>query len=136
MEDAEGLVGSADPENIRNVTAIIDGPKGTPYEGAIFMVDVQFPDGYPFKPPKVRFQPPILHINIHTNGSFDLLALQDSWGPHVTLVKILKDLQWLIENLSPSCPLQPELAVLYDKDRALYNEQVTHWVKQNFGNGL
>lgn len=136
MEDAEGLVGSAEPENIRNVRAIIDGPKNTPYEGAIFKISVQFPEDYPFKPPKVRFQPPILHINIATNGSFDLMALQDSWGPHVTLVKILKDLKWLIENPSPHGPLQSELAILYDKDRALYNQQVTHWVKDNFGNGL
>jgi ubiquitin-protein ligase len=87
LEDAEGLVSYADPENIRNVTGIIDSPKSTPYEGAIFMINLQFPEGHPFKAPKVRFQPPILHINIATNGSFDLLALQDSWGRHVTLVK-------------------------------------------------
>jgi ubiquitin-protein ligase len=129
LEDAEGLVGYADPENIRNLTAIIDSPKGTPYEGAIFMINLQFLEGYPLKPPKVRFQPPILHINIATNGSFDLLALQDRWGPQVTLVKILKDLKRLIENPRLHGLLQPELAMLYDKARALYNQQVTHCVK-------
>ncbi|KAA0190823.1 hypothetical protein FBUS_11793 [Fasciolopsis buskii] len=31
----------------------ITGPKGTPYEGGIFQIELNFDTGYPLNPPKV-----------------------------------------------------------------------------------
>ncbi|EER02490.1 ubiquitin-conjugating enzyme, putative, partial [Perkinsus marinus ATCC 50983] len=42
----------------------IKGPQGTPYEGGSFTIDIDIPEGYPFKPPKMRFRTPIWHPNI------------------------------------------------------------------------
>ena len=32
--------------------ALIQGPRGTPYEGALLHFSFQFPEDYPFSPPK------------------------------------------------------------------------------------
>ncbi len=42
----------------------IFGPKETCYEGGTFIVDIQIPSDYPFKPPKMKFDTKIWHPNI------------------------------------------------------------------------
>ena len=43
---------------------IIDGPEGTPFVGGKFTVNLDFSDGYPFKPPKIKFVTKIYHPNV------------------------------------------------------------------------
>ena len=44
--------------------AIIIGPSDTPYEGGMFIVNIDFSANYPFKAPKVLFKTKIFHPNI------------------------------------------------------------------------
>lgn len=34
----------------------IMGPADTPFDGGVFLVSIQIPPNYPFKPPKIKFQ--------------------------------------------------------------------------------
>lgn len=58
-----GIIASlaADDKNVQNkpgwrhLVGSISGPEGTPYEGGKFDVDILIPRGYPFEPPKMKF---------------------------------------------------------------------------------
>ena len=51
-------------DNIRHWKGTIFGPKDTCYEGGTFSVDIEIPQEYPFKPPKMKFDTKIWHPNI------------------------------------------------------------------------
>ena len=55
----------AGPEDdTRLLTGRFKGPEGTPYEGGEYVVDIEIPSDYPFKPPKMRFATKIWHPNV------------------------------------------------------------------------
>ena len=51
-------------DNIRHWKGTIFGPGDTCYEGGTFVVDIEIPQEYPFKPPKMKFDTKIWHPNI------------------------------------------------------------------------
>ena len=61
-----GLTG--DPVNMFEWRGLMYGPKNTPYEGGIFVVDIQLPPDYPFKPPKSRLLTRICHPDFDSKG--------------------------------------------------------------------
>ena len=63
---------------------VIEGPKGTPYEGGVFYMQMDFPQDYPFRPPKCRFTTKIYHANIYDNGNISLDILSSMWSPALT----------------------------------------------------
>ena len=44
-----------DEEDIMKASAIIIGPKDTPYENGILYFIIEFPRNYPFSPPKIGY---------------------------------------------------------------------------------
>ena len=53
-------------DNMSNWNVKIPGPKGSPYEGGKFVVNLDFTDNYPFKCPKIKFVTKIYHPNVKT----------------------------------------------------------------------
>ena len=51
-------------DNLRHWKGTIFGPSDTSYFGGIFKVDIEIPQEYPFKPPKMKFDTKIWHPNI------------------------------------------------------------------------
>tara|TARA_B110000208_G_scaffold174481_1_gene219199 strand:+ start:343 stop:804 length:462 start_codon:yes stop_codon:yes gene_type:complete len=101
--------------------ATILGPEGTPYEGGIFNISINYPVDYPFKAPKIRFVTKIYHPNINTNGSICLDILKDKWSPALNTSQILLSICSLLDDPNPDDPLVPEIANLYKNQRDKYN---------------
>lgn len=116
MKNNPPLNCSAGPEvedNLFKWTATIYGPEGSPYEGGIFILDIDFPLDYPFKPPKIIFKTKIFHCNINYQGFICLDILKDKWSPALTISKVLLSICSLLDDQNPNDPLEPEIANLY-----------------------
>jgi len=101
---------------------MIIGSVATPYEGEMFKLLIQFPEGYPFCPPKVFFVTPIYHPNISKAGGICLDILKPAqWSPALTITKVLLSISSLLSDANPNDPLEAEIASQYKTDRRSYD---------------
>ena len=91
--------------------AKIHGPKSSPYEGGIFVVQINFPKDYPFKPPRLNFTTKIYHPNISSsNGETCLDSITNNWSPAKNIEHVLMAIEDLLLNPNPNDPLEPHIA--------------------------
>jgi len=124
-EDAPANItaGPISNDNLFLWDATIAGPEGTPYEGGIFFLRIEFPPDYPFHPPHVRFVTKIYHCNINAEGGICLDILKDQWSPALTIQKVLLSICALLDSPNPDDPLVPEIAMLYKTDRTEHDRR-------------
>ena len=124
-------------DDITHLGALIIGPDDSPYEKGSYILDIQIPERYPFEPPRVRFETPIYHPNIDTEGMFteittaqamylvisfslslttgrvclDTLKMppQGSWSPSVNVNTLLLTLRLLMGTPNADDGLMPEI---------------------------
>lgn len=108
-------------DDIYHWQATIMGPEGSPYEGGVFYLRIEFPQDYPFKPPKVTFITKIYHCNINTAGNICLDILKEQWSPALTVNKVLLSICSMMDDQNPNDPLMVDIANLYvnNKDKFL-----------------
>ncbi|CCE65442.1 hypothetical protein TPHA_0L00850 [Tetrapisispora phaffii CBS 4417] len=106
------------------------GPPETPYEGGKFIVDIEVPMEYPFKPPKMKFDTKVYHPNISSvTGAICLDILKNAWSPVITLKSALISLQALLQSPEPNDPQDAEVAQHYLRDRESFNKTAALWTK-------
>ena len=110
--------------------AVIYGSSGSVYEGGIFNLIIEFPQNYPFKPPKVKFTTKIYHPNINMGGGICLDILKDNWSPALTISKVLISICSLLTDPNPDDPLVPEIADMYVKNRLRYDLTAREWTNR------
>ena len=120
-----------DGDNIYSWTATIMGPTETVYEGGLFYLNIEFPQNYPYKPPKVRFITKIYHPNINSSGGICLDILKDQWSPALTVSKVLLSITSLLSDPNPDDPLVPEIAKLYKKNREKHDLVAKNYTQQH-----
>jgi len=118
-------------DNIFHWKGTIIGPEGSPYYGGLFFLDIHFPNDYPFKPPKIRFDTKIYHPNINKNGSICLDILSEQWSPALTITKVLLSISSLMVSPNPDDPLSLEPANMYKRNFEEYNKIARQWT-QNY----
>jgi ubiquitin-conjugating enzyme E2 D/E len=121
--------GPVDDSNIFEWLSTLIGPKGTPYEDALFNLKIIFPKDYPFHPPKIIFITPIYHCNINKKGEICLDILKDNWSPALTIDKVLLSISSLLAEPNPDDPLCPDISHLYKTNRIQHDLNARNSVK-------
>ncbi|MFS8019242.1 putative ubiquitin-conjugating enzyme E2, ubiquitin-conjugating enzyme/RWD [Helianthus anomalus] len=116
---------SAFPEedNIFFWKGTISGSKDTVFEGTEYKLSLSFPNDYPFKPPKVKFETACFHPNVDVFGNICLDILQDKWSAAYDVRSILISIQSLLGEPNTSSPLNTQAAALWS-DQEEYRKMV------------
>jgi ubiquitin-conjugating enzyme (huntingtin interacting protein 2) len=116
--------------DLTRMRGTINGPVGTPYEGGIFVVDIQLPSAYPFEPPKMQFVTKVWHPNVSSqNGAICLDILKDQWSPALTLKTALLSLQALLSTPEPDDPQDAVVAQQYLRDYPTFEGTARYWTE-------
>jgi len=126
---ANCTAGPANEADFFNWTAMIFGPADSPFQGGVFHLTICFPSDYPFKPPIITFKTKIYHPNINAAGGICLDILKQQWSPALTISKVLLSILSLLTDANPKDPLVPEIAKLYETDKAAYEEKARQWTQ-------
>eukprot|EP01084_Bolivina_argentea_P149540 261217_1 len=113
-------------DDIFHWKATIMGEQG-PYKDGVFFLDIQFPQDYPFKPPKMKFETKIYHCNINTRGGINLDILKDNWSPALTISKLLLSIHRLLIDQNADDPLNIEAAKYYRQNTHKFYQIAHEW---------
>ncbi|KAK2662278.1 hypothetical protein Ddye_000852 [Dipteronia dyeriana] len=128
--EATGIKVTPISDNLVNLSGIIPGPIGTPYEGGIFKIDITLPDGYPFEPPKMHFVTKVWHPNVSSqSGAICLDILKDQWSPALTLKTALLSVQALLSAPEPDDPQDAVVAQQYLRDYQTFLGTARYWTE-------
>lgn len=107
---------------IKEWTAVYKGPKGTPYEGFLFELNIKFPDNYPNSPPQVECITPIYHMNI-SGKNICVSSIKGDWTKAKNISNVLVSIFYILCVPKPDDAYLGELASLYNKDQKLYEKK-------------
>jgi ubiquitin-conjugating enzyme E2 D/E len=111
-----GVVVKLNGDNLKDWTVILHGPENTPYVGGKFKLKITFPDEYPYVPPNVIFDTPIIHPNISIDGKVCINILSNDWHAGITMHKVLLAINSLMISPNLNDPLVPNVANMYLTD--------------------
>eukprot|EP01004_Peranema_trichophorum_P010704 NODE_9528_length_583_cov_27.708696_g8891_i0.p1 GENE.NODE_9528_length_583_cov_27.708696_g8891_i0~~NODE_9528_length_583_cov_27.708696_g8891_i0.p1 ORF type:complete len:152 (+),score=18.13 NODE_9528_length_583_cov_27.708696_g8891_i0:69-524(+) len=111
-------------------SAIIRGPAGTAYEGGNFVVEINVPQEYPFKPPVFRFSTKIYHPSIKQDDGSICGEILTDWKPSIQIKDVLSDLVELLKHPDYKSPLEPEIAKQLQEDPNAFIKVAREWTKK------
>lgn len=117
-------------EDLAHWIVIINGPVGTPFEGGIFEVRMDFHDDYPIKAPSVKFLTEIYHPNIYRDGFVCINILQDEWTPAQSIGTIMLSIISLLMDPNPNSPANREASDLFVRDKNSYYKKVRELISK------
>ncbi|KAM3533792.1 hypothetical protein MY4038_002892 [Beauveria bassiana] len=120
-------------DNIRQEFFVrFKGPAETPFEGGLWKVHVELPDGYPYKSPSIGFVNRIFHPNIdELSGSVCLDVINQTWSPMFDMINIFEVfLPQLLRYPNPTDPLNGEAAALLIREPKSYDAKVKEYVQK------
>ncbi|XP_018319380.1 ubiquitin-conjugating enzyme E2 N-like [Agrilus planipennis] len=125
-----GISATPDEDNCRYFHVIMAGPKGSPYEGGLFKLELFLPENYPLCPPSVRFLTKIYHPNIDKLGRICLDILKDQWSPALQIRTVLLSIQALLSAPNPDDPLANDVANMWKNDEEEAISVAKSWTRR------
>lgn len=83
-----GISAFPEEDNIFCWKGTITGSKDTVFEGTEYRLSLSFPNDYPFKPPKVKFETACFHPNVDVYGNICLDILQVSSRFYICMILV------------------------------------------------
>nr|BAA09092.1 ubiquitin-conjugating enzyme [Paramecium tetraurelia] len=109
-------------DDIKTWKILLYGPKGTVYEGGLYILSYVFTQNYPFRPPKVQFITKLYHPNVSRGGSLCLDVLNTSWSPLLTTTKVLDAVSVMLQNPNADDALDCNIAAIYKHEPELFKQ--------------
>ncbi len=107
---------------------LIDGPEGTPFVGGKFIVNVDFSDNYPFKPPKIKFATKIYHPNVKTDtGEICMQAIESKWVPTLNATFIVQAILTLMRTPTAENALEVDIATKFQNNFNQWQATAVEW---------
>ncbi|KAM9694936.1 ubiquitin-conjugating enzyme E2 C-like [Trichechus inunguis] len=91
----------------------IHGAAGTVYEDLRYELSLEFPSGYTYNAPTVKFLTPCYHPNVDTQGNICLDILKGKWPALYDVRTILLSIQSLLGEPNIDSPLNTHAAELW-----------------------
>jgi len=87
-------------------TALLRGPKDTPYENGVFQLSIKCGTDYPLSPPSMTFVTKVFHPNVHfRTGDICLDILKKEWSPAWGLQAACRAVLALLSDPDADSPL-------------------------------
>ncbi|EDV25464.1 Ubiquitin-conjugating enzyme E2 C [Trichoplax sp. H2] len=114
MSGDYGISAFPDNNNMFRWIGTIIGAKGTVYDSLEYKLTLEFPSGYPYKAPTIRFETPCYHPNVDQWGNICLDILKEEWSALYDVRSILVSLQSLLGEPNVKSPLNTQAASLWE----------------------
>jgi len=113
MSGDKGISAFPEGDNLFKWVGTITGPTGTVYEGLSYKLSLEFPPGYPYDAPLVKFSTSCYHPNVDNVGNICLDILKDKWSALYDVRTILLSIQSLLGEPNNESPLNGHAAQLW-----------------------
>uniref|UniRef100_A0AAQ4PA06 Ubiquitin-conjugating enzyme E2 C n=1 Tax=Gasterosteus aculeatus aculeatus TaxID=481459 RepID=A0AAQ4PA06_GASAC len=114
----KGISAFPESDNLFKWIGTIDGAQGTVYEGLRYRLSLEFPAGYPYQAPRVKFVTSCFHPNVDEQGFICLDILKDKWSALYDVRSILLSIQSLLGEPNNESPLNTTAAEMWDNQEA------------------
>ncbi|KAK4570073.1 Ubiquitin-conjugating enzyme subunit [Recurvomyces mirabilis] len=119
-----------------SVALIVLNPDSA-YYGGYFKATMKFPSNYPFTPPDFRFNRPLWHPNVYSDGRLCISILHqpgedmmsgelagERWSPVQRVESVLISVLSLLDDAEVSSPANVDAGVMLRKDPDAYKQKV------------
>ena len=134
---------SPDEDNFLSWKFMMIGPPETFYEGGIFRGVIQFPNEYPNKPPKLKFNSDMHHPNIYKNGEVCISILHEGvdqfnyenagerWNPSHGVNSILMSILSILGYPNFDSPANIDASVEWKNNVDTFKKKIYNIVSQS-----
>merc|ERR1711935_145508 len=113
MSNDKGISAFPDGDKLFEWIATVNGPADSVYDGLKYKLRLEFPAGYPYQSPTVKFTTQCFHPNVDTHGNICLDILKEKWSALYEVRTILLSIQSLLGEPNNDSPLNTQAATLW-----------------------